>query len=106
MNKTDKEIIMILKEVFQLKRVYPLRSDDRFRLWCIRSFFLSSVLLIIFRIIYGFNNEISSELSTIINIPIAIFFTLLFLHINNKSENHSLIIMVLTWISLLINLFI
>lgn len=105
-NKTDQEILEILKEVFQLKRINPLNSDDNLRLWIIRSLFLISFVSIIYKAFYFFSdNKIDSTYSEIINTPIAIFFTLLFLHINNKSENSSLILFVLTWLSLMLTLF-
>ena len=107
MNKADQEILEILKDIFQLKRVRPLESDDNFRLWCIRMFFLSSIISLIVRITFGFsNNEITAEFSARLNTQIAIFFTLLFWQINNKSENPSLIIFGLTWVSLMLALYI
>ncbi len=107
MNKADQEILEILKEIFQLKRIRPLESDDNFRLWVIRSFFLTSIIVLIVRIIYEFSeNEITADFSVLIDTPIVIFFTTLFLQINNKSENPSLIILVLSWVSLMLSLYV
>jgi len=106
-NKIDKEIIVILKEIFKPTRVNPLDSDHNVRLWMIRMFFLLSVLVIIGRVIINFSNhQVTNEYSAIANTPIAIFFTLLFLHINNEVEETSLIIFVLTWLALIISLYV
>ncbi|WP_444894688.1 hypothetical protein ACJJIE_11410 [Microbulbifer sp. TRSA001] len=107
MNKIDREIITILKDVFQLKRVRPIESDHNMRLWMIRSFLLISVLGLIGRVIVGLSNrEISAEFSSVINTPIAVFFTLLFLHINNEVEETSIIIFALTWVALMLGLYV
>lgn len=107
MNKIDLEIIEILKDVFQLKRVQPIESDHNMRLWMIRMFFFVSVIGLIGRVTMGFiDREISDEYSAIVNTPIALFFTLLFLHINNEVEETSLIIFVLTWIALMLGLYV
>ncbi len=50
--------------------------------------------------------EIPTEYSAMVNTPIAIFFTLLFLHINNEVEESSLIIFVLTWGALMLGLYV
>jgi len=93
MNKVDEEILEILKEVFQIKRVNPMESDDNMRLWIIRVAFVTSVFCIVGRIFVGLSGrEITAELSAMVNTPIAFFFTVLFLHINNKSENISLVV--------------
>lgn len=57
------------------------------------------------KMIYFISKNKDSLPTEIFNTPIAIFFTVLFLHINNKSENSSLILFVLTWLSLMLTLF-
>ncbi len=107
MNKIDREIIVILKDVFQLKRVRPIESDHNLRLWMIRAFFLVSVFGLIGRVIMGFSErDIPAEYSVIVNTPLAFFFTLLFLHINNEVEETSLILFVLTWLALMLSLYV
>jgi len=107
MNKIDQEIIEILKDVFQLKRVHPIESDHKLRLWMIRSFFLVSIIGLSGRVIMAvMGQEITAEYSAMVNTPIAIFFTLLFLHINNEVEESSLIIFGLTWLSLMFSLYV
>ncbi len=107
MNKADEEILGILKEVFQLKRVNPIESDDNFRLWIIRATFVASIISLAARVIYGLSgHEITAEFSAMVNTPIAFFFTVLFLHINNKSENTSLFMFMLTWSALMVSLYV
>ena len=107
MNKVDREILEILKDVFQLKRVRPIESDHNMRLWMIRATFFVSVIGLFTRAIQGIlGHEITAEYSAMINTPIAFFFTLLFLHLNNEVEETSLIIFGLTWISLMVGLYV
>jgi carbon starvation protein CstA len=107
MKKVDLEIIEILKDVFQLKRVRPIESDHNLRLWMIRMFFVVSVIGIIGRVVLGLSeHEISAEYSKIVNAPIAIFFALLFLHINNEVEETSLILFILSWVALMLGLYV
>jgi hypothetical protein len=107
MNTVDREILSILKEVFQLKRVRPMESDRNLRLWIIRSTFFVSIFTIgtrIFSEIMG--QDITAQYSAMVNTPIAFFFTLLFLHINNEVEETSVIIFVLTWVSLMVSFYV
>ena len=107
MNKVDREIIEILKDVFQLRRIRPIESDYNMRLWMIRMTFFVSVIGLIGRVVMGFSErEIPSEYSALVNTPIAFFFTLLFLHINNEVEDTSVIIFVLTWVALMLGLYV
>lgn len=107
MNKIDQEILDILKEVFQLKRVRPLESDHNMRLWLVRISFFTSVICLITRIVLDIlGHEITSEFSAAVNTPLAFFFTALFLHLNNEVEETSLIIFGLTWIALMLSLYV
>ena len=107
MKKVDLEIIEILKDVFQLKRVRPIESDHNLRLWMIRMFFFVSVIGLIGIAVMGFSErEIAAEYSKIVNAPIAIFFALLFLHINNEVKETSLLIFILTWVALMLGLYV
>ncbi|BFM20495.1 hypothetical protein R50076_15440 [Gilvimarinus japonicus] len=107
MNKIDREIIKILKDIFQLRRVRPLNSDHNMRLWLIRMTFAVSLFGIIGRVVVGFTGRaIPAEYSAVVNTPIVIFFTLLFLHINNEVEESSVIIFVLTWVALVLGLYV
>ncbi|WP_230633702.1 hypothetical protein [Alteromonas macleodii] len=107
LNKADKEILAILKTVFLTRGVRPLLSDDHLRIWIIRMLFLVSITGLISRIAMGIaGKEVTAEMSLFFNTPIAMFFGILFIHINNESENISIIVFVLTWISLVIGLYV
>ena len=103
LNKTDEEILEILKVVFLSKKVNPMLSDNHMELGIIRSLFAVSVFSILTRIVIG---HVPAEISAILNSPVVLFFGFLFLHINNKLENTSLILFVLTWLSILIVLYV
>ena len=97
LNKVDIEILMILNRIFLNRKVNPILSDDNMRLWIIRSLFVVSLLCLITRVFMGFSEqEVTAELSAFFNIQIAMFFGMLFLHINNESENTSAIVFLLT----------
>jgi carbon starvation protein CstA len=107
LNKVDQEILGILRVVFLTRKVNPMQSDDHMRLWIIRTFFVLSVFGILTRIVIGISDqEISAEISAFFNIPIAFFFGVMFLHINNELEDTSLIVFVLTWLSIIIGLYV
>ncbi len=107
MGKVDQEIIAILKDVFQLRFVKPMESDHNLRIWMIRlTFGISLVGLIGRGILVLAGHEITPDFSFAINTPIAYFFTLLFLHINNQIEDTSIIMFVLTWLSLMLTLYV
>jgi len=107
LNKVDKEILEILKVVFLTKNIRPMSSDDHMRIWIIRSFFGVSLLIIIVRVFLGLQGEkFPAEISSFFSMPIALFFGVLFIHINNESENTSLIVFVITWISIVIALYV
>lgn len=107
MGKSDREIIAILKDVFQLNFVKPMESDHHLRIWMIRMNFGVSMFGLLGRgILVVAGHEITPDFSLMINTPIAFFFTLLFLHINNEIEDTSIIMSVLTWLSLMLALYV
>jgi hypothetical protein len=107
LNKVDEEILAILKEIFLTKNIQPLTSDEHMRLWIIRSLLAVSVFGLIVRVfLWLMGKEFSAEFSALVSMPIALFFGLLFIHINNKSENTSLIVFVLIWISIVVGLYV
>ncbi len=105
LNKADQEILNILKETFLSKNVQPMSSDEHLRLLILRSFLYVSLFGLLMKAILWFLGEDVSGLSKIISMPIALFFGFLFLHINNKSENTSVIIFGLTWVSIVLALY-
>jgi hypothetical protein len=107
MNKTDEDIIRVLKDVFQLRKVDPLASDHNTRIGMIRSFFALSLVCLALRIFLALDGtEITADISKFINTPIAFFFTFLFWHLNNESDNPSVIMFFLTWAALMIGLYV
>lgn len=107
LNKVDEEILSILKETFLAKNIRPLTSDHHMRIWLIRMFFAVTIFGLLTRVILRFQEEkISTEFSSLLSLPITFFFGTLFLHINNESENTSLIVFVITWVSIVIALYI
>ena len=107
MNKADEEILSILKEVFVPNKKALISPDEHFRHWILRVLLLMSVLGILEIIILKlFTENGASNLGSFVSFPIALFFGLLFIHINNKSENFSVLIFILSWVSLVVGLFV
>ena len=107
MNEADKEILSILKEVFVPNKQALISPDEHFRHWILRVLLLLSVLGILEIIILKlFTENAASNLGSFVSLPIALFFGLLFIHINNKSENFSVLIFILSWVSLVVGLFV
>jgi len=105
LNEVDQEILEILKRTFLTRGIKPLGSDDHLRLWMLRGLLYTSLFGLISRIILGILDKDVSGLSQIISAPIALFFGVLFIHINNEVENTSIIIFVLTWLSIVLALY-
>lgn len=107
LNKADQEILSILKVLFFTKNIKPLSSDEHFRIWFVRAALYVSLFTLSIRLSLVIAGElVSTTMSAIFNLPLTIFFTVLFLYINQKSENTSLIIFMLTWLALVIGLYI
>jgi len=107
LNKVDEEILQILKKTFLSRHIDPLASDRNMRIWIIRILFLLSFVGLIFRILFDFTDKvISAEMPASLTTPIALFFGILFLHIHNESKNTSILIFVLTWVSIIIGLYV
>ncbi|WP_350608580.1 hypothetical protein [Pseudoalteromonas sp. MER144-MNA-CIBAN-0113] len=105
LNETDLEILAILKNVFLSRNIKPLASDHYLRIWMIRCFFYVSVLCLITRIVIGLQGEDTALISSLLSVPTTFFFGTLFLHINNECENTSLLVLIITWVSIVIALF-
>ena len=107
MNKADQEILDILKETFRKKSKEDLIDpDDAMAQNILKGLLALSVFGICARLlllIFGNDTPLLSQ--PIVATPIAFFFGLLFIHINNKSENPSIIMFVLTWVSMVIGLY-
>lgn len=103
----DIEILSILRRTYLDRGVRPMFSDDHARIWIVRMFTLCALVAVIARITLEFRvTEISTETSAFLATPVALFFGVLFLHINNESENSSLLVLLLTWLSIVVSLYI
>ena len=105
LNKADREILKILKVTFLTKNIQPMESDENLRLWILRSLLALTVFGLSMKAVYWLSDIDVSGLSEILSMPIALFFGFLFLHINNKSENASIIVFGLTWVSIMLGLY-
>ena len=107
MNEIDKEIIAIIKDLFRSKRNSLVDPDDLLRetivKWSIYFAVLVSIMAFTGKLL---SPEFPSEASNFASVLVAIAFTFLFIHINNKSKNPSLIMFGLTWLSLMSSLYV
>lgn len=73
----------------------------------IRGFCFVTLLGVATRVVIGLQGrQTPSELSAFLSTPIAFFFGLLFIHINSEAENTSVIIFAITWLSILVALYV
>jgi len=107
MNKADQEIFGILKEIVRNKKEGELSDpDDLMAENIIKGmFFLSLIGVLYWVFLLLFSNEVPSSMRLIVGSPIGFFFGVLFFHINNKLENPSVIMFVLTWASMMLGLY-
>lgn len=105
MTEADKEIVEIIKELFRSKKSEFIDPDDFLReqivKWSIYVAVFCVVALVPAKLFGGSGSDhINGFLSGVIGVA----FTLLFVHLNIKSKNPSLILYVLTWLSLMVSL--
>ncbi len=105
MTEADREIIGIVKELFRSKKSELIDPDkllqEQIVKWSIYMAVLCVVTLVPVKILGSASDEhINGLLSGVIGVA----FTLLFTHLNIKSKNPSLILYVLTWLSLMVSL--
>lgn len=106
MNKVDEEILGILKETFRKKKGEFIDRDEvMVELILKLLLFLSLGILFTSFVMFLAGKEMPSGTQSAIATPISLFFGLLFIHINNKSKNMSVIMFVLTWVSMVISLY-
>lgn len=104
LNKADQEIISILKETFLKSRNQFVTEDDkamRIVLWGLLFTTLLAIALRFFIFLSGKEGVIGIP---IVSAPATLFFGFLFIHINNKSENMSVLVFLLTWLSIVLGL--
>jgi len=104
LNKTDQEILVVLKETFLARCRSPLESDDNLRVWIIRCLFFVTLLALLSSAVASVRGlEFPSEASST---PATMFFGLLFIHINNEIEDTSVLVFLLTWVSIVVALYV
>ena len=103
MNKADREIIKILKETFRRKKGELYDPDDLMREGFIKgSLVLSLISISVCVVSFLATNETPEGMKLLASGPIGIFFGVLFFQLNLKSENPSVILFALTWISMML----
>jgi len=105
MTEADREVIEIVKELFRSKKGELIDPDDLLReqivKWSIYMAIFSVVILVPAKI---FGNPDGEYINGLLSGVIGVAFTLLFIHLNIKSKNPSFILYVLTWLSLMVSL--
>jgi len=105
MNKTDKEIIKILKETFRSKKNDIFYDpDDLMAESILKTLLILSALSLVVLIIFKFQGGDLSVIKMITSGVTTLFFGILSFHLNNKSENISFILFGITFISMLISI--
>lgn len=103
LTESDKEIVQIIKELFRSKKGSLMCPNELFQENVVKfsiyfAIFCSVVLLPI-----QFYKDLS-QLSDLLTGSISVAFTFLFIHLNIKSKNPSFILYFLTWLSLMLGL--
>lgn len=107
MTEADKEIIDILKELFRNKNNEFVDPDDLLLEQIVKwSIYLALLGLLILLPIKIFGNADQSAGSSMLSGIVGVAFTLLFIYLNIKSKNPSIIMYVLTWFSLMLSLWV
>ena len=105
MTEADKEIIGILKELFRNKNNELVDPDELLREHIVKcSIYLAVFGLLTLLPIKIFSSTDLSNASSILSGIVGVAFTLLFIHLNVKSKNPSIILYALTWLSLMLSL--
>jgi len=102
MNNIDKEIISILKEVFRSKKNEYVDPDELLKETIVKwSIYLALASVIVLFPLKFLGGVLPTEGNALISTLFTVAFSLLFVHLNNKSKNPSLIMYGLTWSSLM-----
>ncbi|GAA0289949.1 hypothetical protein GCM10009128_05440 [Psychrosphaera haliotis] len=105
MTEADKEIIVILKELFGNKSNELVDPDELLRENIVKwSIYLAVFGLLTLLPIKIISSADLSATSSIFSSIAGVAFTLLFIHLNVKSKNPSIILYGLTWLSLMLSL--
>lgn len=105
MTEADREIIGIVKELFRSKKSELIDPDtllqEQIVKWSIYMAVFCVVTLVPIKI---FGSTGGEHINRLLSGVIGVALTLLFIHLNIKSKNPSLILYILTWLSLMVSL--
>ena len=105
MTEADREIIVIVKELFRSKKAELIDPDElllkQVVKWSIYMAIFCLVALVPAKIFGNLNGE---YVNVILSGVIGVAFTLFFVHLNIMSKNPSWILYALTWLSLMASL--
>jgi hypothetical protein len=105
MTEADREIVQILKELFRSKKNELVDPDDHLQEIIVKStIYLAIFGVIILFLIKFLGSAESTHIGDFLSGIIGVAFTLLFIHLNIKSKNPSIILYVSTWLSLMVSL--
>jgi lipopolysaccharide export LptBFGC system permease protein LptF len=105
MTEADREIVQILKELFRSKKNELVDPDDLLQEKIVKSIISSALFCIIaLAPIKVLGSIESTKVDGFLSGVIGVAFTVLFIHLNIKSKNPSFILYVLTWLSLMVSL--
>ena len=105
MTEADREIVQILKELFRSKKNELVDPDDLHQEKIVKSIIYSALFCIIALVPIKVLGSIeSTKVDGFLSGVIGVAFTVLFIHLNIKSKNPSFILYVLTWLSLMVSL--
>ncbi|MFK5912938.1 MAG: hypothetical protein QM484_01070 [Woeseiaceae bacterium] len=105
MTEADKEIIEILKELFRNKKNELIDPDDLLREQIVKgTIYLSLFCVVTLVSIKIFGQSGTEHINGFLSGIIGVAFTLIFVHLNMKSKNPSFILYALTWLSLMVSL--
>jgi hypothetical protein len=107
MNEADREIIGIVKDLFRNKRGELIDPDDLLQEQIVKwSIYMAIFCVITLVPVKIFGNLDTDHTSGLLSGVIAVAFTLIFVHLNIKSKNPSFIMYALTWLSLMVSLWV
>ncbi len=105
MTEADREIIEIVRALFRSKKGELIDPDDLVREQIVRWSIYMAMFCVVTLVpakIFGISGD--EHINGLLSGVIGVAFTLLFIHLNVKSKNPSLIMYVLTWLSLMVGL--
>ncbi len=104
MTEADKEIIEIVKELFRSKKNELVDPDNLLREYIVKWSIYICIICVVALALLNLFGKANEHNNGLLSGVIGVAFTMLFIHLNIKSKNPSLILYVLTWLSLMISL--